>query len=49
MSSNEDIAFHKLSMLMKAVTEANDQDDTLEELLLCWKNCWRKRRDLLKC
>ena len=32
MSSKEDIAFRKLSMLMKAVTEANEQDDTLEEL-----------------
>ena len=30
--SKEDIAFRKLSMLMKAVTEANEQDDTLEEL-----------------
>lgn len=32
MSSKEDIAFRKLSMLLKAVTEANGQDDTLEEL-----------------
>ena len=32
MSSKEDIAFRKLSMLMKAVTGANEQDDTLEEL-----------------
>ena len=32
MSSKEDVAFRKLSMLMKAVTEANEQDDTLEEL-----------------
>ncbi len=32
MSSKEDIAFRKMSMLMKAVTEANEQDDTLEEL-----------------
>jgi len=30
--SKEDIAFRKLSMLMKAVTEADEQDDTLEEL-----------------
>lgn len=32
--SKEDIAFRKLSLLMKAVTEANEQetDDTLEEL-----------------
>lgn len=28
----EDIAFQKMTMLMKAVTEANGQDDTLEEL-----------------
>ena len=30
--SKEDIAFRKLSMMMKAVTEENEQDDTLEEL-----------------
>lgn len=30
--SKEDIAFRKLSLLMKAVTEANEQDDSLEEL-----------------
>ena len=28
----EDIAFKKMAMLMKAVTEANEQEDTLEEL-----------------
>lgn len=28
----EEIAFKKMAMLMKAVTEANEQDDTLEEL-----------------
>lgn len=32
MSNKEDIAFRKLSLLMKAVTEANEQDETLDEL-----------------
>ena len=30
--NKEDIAFQKMAMLMKAVTEANEPDDTLEEL-----------------
>ena len=32
MNSKEDMAFRKLSMLMKAVTEANEQDEMLDEL-----------------
>ena len=30
--SKEDIAFKKMAMLMKAIEEANQQDDTMEEL-----------------
>ena len=32
MSKEEDIAFKKMAMLMKAIEEANQQDDTMEEL-----------------